>query len=197
MCSFSFDRQCEGNFDLPAGGSYDGYSRHGGRAIGGERCIEKLAATKSPDGEFSFGFFICNMSRRVDTCVLFTYSVQLAMYFNSRWLYWLKKFYNCSPFFLNYSSELLLLNKRKVTIVDDDNDGEFFWNKEASTLNIHVDIVICIIKKNILIKNVRNLYVWSGTTLPSPFSLLFLTRFHLYNIAVKTKRRKNCLNFYC
>lgn len=29
-------------------------------------------------------FFICNMSQRVDTCVLFTYSVQLAMYFNSR-----------------------------------------------------------------------------------------------------------------
>lgn len=183
MCSFSFDRQCEGNFYLPAGGSYDGYSRHGGRAIGGERCIEKLAATKSPDGEFSFGFFICNMSQRVDTCVLFTYSVQLAMYFNSRWLYWLTK--------LNYSSELLLLkNERWLSWI-------FFWNKEASTLNIHVDIVICIIKKNILIKNVRNLYVWSGTTLPSPFSLLFLTRFHLYNIAVKTKWRKKCLNFYC
>lgn len=46
--------------------------------------LKKLAATKSPDGEFSFGFFICNMSQRVDTCVLFTYSVQLAMYFNSR-----------------------------------------------------------------------------------------------------------------
>lgn len=129
MCSFSFDRQCEGNFNLPAGGSYDGYSRHGGRAIGGERCIEKLAATKSPDGEFSFGFFICNMSQRVDTCVLFTYSVQLAMYFNSRWLYWLKKFYNCSPFFLNYSSELLLLKNERWLSWMMTTMGNFFETK--------------------------------------------------------------------
>lgn len=129
MCSFSFDRQCEGNFNLPARGSYDGYCRHGGRAIGGERCIEKLAATKSPDGEFSFGFFICNMSQRVDTCVLFTYSVQLAMYCNSRWLYWLKKFYNWSPFFLNYSSELLLLKNERWLSWMMTTMGNFFETK--------------------------------------------------------------------
>lgn len=88
-----------------------------------------------------------------------------------------------------------------MIIVDDDNDGELFWNifeiKEVLILNIYVDIVICIIKKNILIKNVCNLYVWSGIILLLLFFLLFLIRFYFYNIVVKMKWRKKCLNFYC
>lgn len=46
--------------------------------------LKNLQPPSPPMVSLVLVFFICNMSQRVDTCVLFTYSVQLAMYFNSR-----------------------------------------------------------------------------------------------------------------
>lgn len=46
--------------------------------------LKNLQPPSPPMVSLVLVFLICNMSQRVDTCVLFTYSVQLAMYFNSR-----------------------------------------------------------------------------------------------------------------